>query len=256
MKNKFLRNTVIFFASAIAFFVLTMPFRKVLSVFTATEVRPVAVLYPFLGISFGLPSALGIAVANCIADAVSGYTLTVLIEGFFSQIIYTMVPYFMWKGFTKSEEHVHRLDSVSRVLKYVCVVFVSALLSGIGVGLIVWSNYGADFFSCAFFAFLNNFDFGVMLGCPLMIISNQIISRRSGTKRTVSVNEKIIIAAAIAQIVSVTAIIISMYKSGTHIGTYDIWNSIYIYCVIAINVIMLLSLAVMLVYGKKSAAQK
>lgn len=51
--KKVSRFILIYLLSGIAFFLLRMPFHKMLSVFTVAEVRPSAVLYPFPGISFG-----------------------------------------------------------------------------------------------------------------------------------------------------------------------------------------------------------
>ena len=251
MKKKVLRFIVIYILSGLAFFALTMPFHKILAVFTVSEVRPSAVLYPFLGISFGLPASLGILTANFISDAVNGYSWAVLLEGIVPQFLYSMVPYFMWKYFTKGESHIHRLDSVKRVMEFSLVCFVSALLGGIGVGTIVQVNFGADGLLAGFFVFLNNFDISIILGCPLMIISNQIISRRSGTERTVTPNEKIIIAAAAVEAIALIVMIPVAYANGATLGTYDIWNSIYYYALMIINCIFALTLIVMIIAENK-----
>ena len=251
MEKKIRKNLLIFVFSGLLFFAFTMPFRKILSVFTVSEVRPAAVLNPFLGICFGLPSALGIMVANLIADAVSGYPLAVLLEGLVPQFLYTYVPYLMWKKLTAGEDHIHRLDCAGRVLKFALVVLVSALLAGVGVGLIVHGNFGAPFLSCAFFVLLNNFDIGLLLGCPLMILSNQIISRRSGTDRTVTDNEKIILVTAALEIVGLAVLIPTAYAGGQTAGLYDIWNTIYLYAVVMLNAMMLISLFFMWAYQQK-----
>ena len=251
MKKKVLRFIIIFILSGAAFFALTMPFHKILAVFTVSEVRPSAVLYPFLGISFGLPASLGILTANFISDAVNGYSWAVLLEGIVPQFLYSMVPYFMWKYFTKGEEHIHRLDCVKKVLEFTLVCLVSAILSGIGVGTIVQVNFGADGLLAGFFVFLNNFDISLILGCPLMIVSNQILSRRSGTDRTVTPNERIIILAAVVEVIIMAIMIPTAYLTNATLATYDIWNSIYYYGLIIINAILMLTLIVMTVAEQK-----
>ena len=251
MKKKILRFIAIYILSGLAFFALTMPFHKILAVFTVSEVRPSAVLYPFLGISFGLPASLGILTANFISDAVNGYSWAVLLEGIVPQFLYSMVPYFMWKYFTKGESHIHRLDSVKRVMEFSLVCFVSALLGGIGVGTIVQVNFGADGLLAGFFVFLNNFDISIILGCPLMIVSNQILSRRSGTDRTVTPNERIIILAAVVEVIIMAIMIPTAYLTNATLATYDIWNSIYYYGLIIINAILMLTLIVMTVAEQK-----
>lgn len=252
MKDKRIaRFILIYILSGIAFFVFTMPFHKLLSVFTVSEVRPSAALYPLLGISFGWPSAFGIMTANFISDAVNGYPAAVLLEGIIPQLLYSVVPYYLWKGLMRGEEHVHRLDSIDRVLKFILICFVFSVISGLGVGTIVYVNFGADFWSSFFFVFLNNFELSVILGCPLMVISNQIISRRSGTERILSRNEIIIIITAVIEVLTVTAVGLIVYSSKNTIKTYDIWNTIYLYSLVTNNLIMLLSLACMALFRKR-----
>ena len=251
MKNKIIRFIVILFLSGAAFFALTLPFHRILAVFTVSEVRPSAVLYPFLGISFGLPSALGIMIANFISDAVNGYSAAVLLESLIPQFLYSYVPYLLWRRLTRGEDHIHRLDSLEKVMKFIFICLISAVMSGVGVGLIVYFNFGVDGWRAGFFVFLNNFDISVILGCPLMIVSNQIISRRSGTDRTVTPNEKIILAAAAAEAVCLIILIVTMYTNGTTVGTYDTWNSIYLDAIVWINFILFMTLIAMIAAQKR-----
>lgn len=249
-KKKALRFVLIYLLSGIAFFAMTLPFHKLLSVFTVTEVRPSAVLYSFLGISFGLPSALGIMTANLISDALSGYSLAILIEGLIPQFLYVMVPYYLWKCLMKGEDHKHRLDCAARVIKYALICLAFSLLSAVGVGAIMYFNFHVDPTRAALFVLLNNFHMSVVLGCPLMVISNQIISRRAGTDRTLTRNEIIIIITAAVQLIVLAGVVITVYAGGKTVGTYDIWNTVYIIGVALISITMPISLGCMALFGK------
>lgn len=251
MKNKTLRFILIYFLSGIAFFLLTMPFHKILSVFTVTEVRPSAVLYPFLGISFGWPAALGIMTANFISDAVNGYSAAILFEGLIPQLLYVIVPYYLWNRIMKGEDHKHRLDCIGRVLKHVFICLVFSVLSALGVGVLMAINFHINPVQASLFVLLNNFDMAVILGCPLMVISNQIISRRAGTERILTRNELIIVITAIVQILGMVAVTLTVYTGGRTIGTYDIWNTVYMIGLVLINATMLISLICMALFGKK-----
>ena len=251
MKNKTLRFILIYLLSGIAFFLLTMPFHKILAVFTVTEVRPSAVLYPFLGISFGWPAALGIMTANFISDAVNGYSAAILFEGLIPQLLYVIVPYYLWNRIMKGEDHKHRLDCVGRVLKYVFICLVFSVLSALGVGVLMAINFHINPIQASLFVLLNNFDMAVILGCPLMVISNQIISRRAGTERILTRNELIIVITAIVQILGMVAVTLTVYTGGRTIGTYDIWNTVYVIGLVLINATMLISLGCMALFGKK-----
>ena len=249
--KKAFRFILIFILSGAAFFLLTLPFHKMLAVFTLSEVRPSAVLYPFLGISFGWPAALGIMTANLICDAMNGYSAAVLIEGLIPQLIYTMVPYYMWKRLMRGEDHKHRLDSVERVLKYVLVCLVFSVLSALGVSIIIYVNFHVNPLQSAPFVLLNNFDMSVMLGCPLMVLSNQIISRRAGSDRSLTKNEIIILITALVQVLIMVNVVIVVYTMGKKVGTYDVWNTIYIIGTVLINISMLISLVCMALFGNK-----
>ena len=249
--KKIIRFILIFILSGVAFFLLTLPFHKILAVFTATEVRPSAVLYPFLGISFGWPAALGIMTANLISDAMNGYSVAILLEGLIPQLLYTLVPYYMWKRLMEGEDHKHRLDCVGRVLKYALVCFAFSLLSAMIVGLLMYINFHIDPVQPALFVLLNNFDMSIILGCPLMVLSNQIISRRAGSDRTLTRNEIIILRTALLQVLIMATVVVVIYTSGTTVGTYDVWNTVYIIGLILINISMLISLACMAVFGSR-----
>lgn len=237
----------VFLLSAILFFVLTVPFHQMFAVFTVSEVRLSAVLYPFLGINYGLPAALGIMVANAISDAVNGYSISIILEALIPQFLYAMLPRVIWRCFVRNDEHKHRLDSVKRVLQFAIVCFISAFLAATFVGLSCKIHYGLDFMQVAKFVFLNNFEVSIILGCPLMIVANQIVSRGKGIERIVSINEKIIIGSAIAEAIILFIVIFTMYTTGKTIGTYDIWNSIY-FCIISVVASMfVLTLIVMII---------
>lgn len=254
MKNKqTTRFILIYLLSGIVFFLLTMPFQKILSVFTVTEVRPSAVLYPLLGISFGWPAALGIMTANFICDILSGFPTALLFEGLVPQLLYTMVPHWLWKRLTRNEEHWHRLDSVRRVLKYVLVCFAFSLLSALGVGLLLFVNYHMDPTQTVFFVLRNNFHMSVILGCPLMVAANQFLSRRAGNDRFLSKNEIIILFTAGIQVLLMIVTAVTVYSKGQTIGAYDIWNTIYIVGSVLIAVTMLLSLGCMVFLEKRNS---
>lgn len=244
------RNICIFLLSGIAFFALTLPFHQILSVFTFSEIRPSAALYPFLGISFGMPAALGIMVANCIADYLNGYTWLGIWLGAVFQFVYAYVPYLLWKFFTKGEKHTHRMDSINRVASYAAVCLAMATLSGIGVTIWVYVVAHAFMGKLVVFVFLNNFDMAIVLGYPMMIIANQIISRHRGYDRTLTSNEEIIIITALVEIVLTAIVVVFSYSNNITLGTYDIWNSIYFYLLILINVILIITFNIMLIKEK------
>lgn len=248
MKNKYIKSLIIFVVSAIVYLAGTLPLRDLLSVFTVTDVRPGAVINPFLSICFGPLAALGCTVSNFFADYLSGYPTKVLLQGLIPQFLYGFIPYILWKKLTKGDDHSYRLDSLSKLLKFTFVAFVYGVIAGICVGYIVQSNYGANFFNTAIFVFLNNFDMTMMFGCPLMIIANIIVSGKDKKEyRSLSTNEIIILYTSVIEIIGMGVIAYAVYAAtidGIN-DTYAIWNNIYIYSTIYFNVILIVSIGLL-----------
>lgn len=249
MKNKFFKKSAIFLLTFVIYIAGTLPLRDILAVFTVTDVRPGAVINPFLSMCFGPVASLACAVSNFVADFISGYPNTILIEGLPLQFLYGFISYLLWKKLTKGDDHSYRLDSVTKVLKFILVAFVYAIISCIGVGLLVVTNYGGSLFDVAKFVFLNNFDMTVVLGLPLMIVANIVVSGIHREKfRTLSLNELIIIFASVIEIIGIGVIIYATYS--TYINainqTYEVWNNIFFYSVIFIN----LTIVAMLIFMK------
>ncbi len=137
------------------------------------------------------------------------------------------------------------------------VCFVYGLLSAVGVGCIVYFNgfcgpdaTYVDFLRTAFFVLLNNFDFAVLLGCPLMIASNQIISRKSGTKRFLSDNEKIILITDLIIVIALVVLISTIFRTQMTVTRFDVWNTIFILSACLINFAMAVSVIPMAIVQK------
>ncbi|GEM_PF-3859350 len=251
MKNKTLRFLFITLLSGVVYLLFALPLRKVLAVFTVTDVRPAAALNPVLGISFGAPAALGIALGNAVADILSGYPSYMILFWILLQFIYSMVPYWLWNRLNRGEEHIHRFSSVSRVLKYTLCSLAYGILSACGVASYVNMTYGVPFFTCAGFVMMNNFTMAMLLGSPLMILLNVFMSRQAGTNRKLFFNEKILLIGSVAEIVIVSIIILCVYGKMGGGENFEIWNTIFIYSVIAVNGFIALMLAFITFAEKK-----
>lgn len=254
MKNKVLKNIVICIISAIVYFIAAYPLRDIFAVFTVTDVRPGAVVNPFLSICFGPAASIGCMISNCFADYLSGYPTKVLYQGLIPQFLYGYIPYLMWKKFTKGDEHSHRLDNTKKILQFTLISLVYGIISGICVGYIVQSNFGANFLNTLIFVFLNNFDMTMILGCPLMIASNIIISAHRNNKiRSLSLNEIIILFTNVVELVGMIIIGFAVYKTNANVDSsvYNVWNTIYTYSTLYINIMMVASFILMLIIERR-----
>ena len=249
MKNKTVfKQVIICLICTVAYFICTYPLRDTFAVFTVTDVRPGAALNPFLSICFGPAASLGCSIATLIADYLSGYPTKVLIQGFPLQFIYGFIPFLVWKKITKGDDHSYRIDSCNKYLKFTLIAFLFGILSGIGVAYVVYSNFGANFFETLAFVFMNNFTFTMLLGFPLMICANIVISGiGKQTKRKLSINEFVIIFSSVAEFLGIAVIAYATYMIYSHanVGTYDIWNNIFFYSVIYVNLMIAATIVVL-----------
>lgn len=254
MKNKVLKNILICIVTGIVYFICTYPLRDIFAVFTVTDVRPGAALNPFMSLCFGPAASLGCAISTFIADFFSGYPTKVLFQGLPLQFIYGFVPYIVWKKLTKGDDHSYRIDSIKKYAIFTLISFLFGILSGFGVGYIVYSNFGANFFETVGFVFMNNFTFTMLLGFPLMICANIVISGiGKEVHRKLSKSEYAIIFSSVIEFVGIAIITYKTYSSyaGVSVETYDVWNNIFIYSVVFVNIMIVLTIVVLHVLDKK-----
>ena len=128
------------------------------------------------------------------------------------------------------------------------MALIFGILSGLGVAYIVYSNFGANFVETIGFVFMNNFTFTMLLGFPLMIFANITISGYGKDKtRKLSISEHVIIYSSIAEFVGIAVITFATYSiySNIEATTYDLWNNIFIYSVIYVNIMIVLTILVL-----------
>jgi phosphoserine phosphatase RsbU/P len=162
-----------FIMSGIVFFIITMPFRTFFSVMAVTEVRPASALPPVFGLLFGFWGALGAAIANLIADIMSGYSPQLYITGFIAQFLYGYIPYKLWYATPFSHEtemEKPRLDIVRHVVKFIIIIILDSIIMAALFGFLV-ELYGLSTYlsMSTLMVFFNNLVFSIVLGIPIFI---------------------------------------------------------------------------------------
>lgn len=226
MKRKFLKKAIMTIVTAIIFFAVTMPFRKLFQVVSVTEIRPAAALNPTFGLLFGLWGALGCALGNLIADILSGYSPLMCILGFAVQMIYGLIPCFVWK---KSGEEI-RLNSSVKILRYMVISAINSAVTAILLGLTMFiTGIGEIFSTTVLMMFLNNFIFCVVLGIPIILANTSYELKKSG--KSFSLNERFIPIFLFLAILS--AAMIGTFAFGEMSGNVSdklsLWNKVYGY---------------------------
>lgn len=249
-KKNVIRFILIFLISFGLFFGLTVFSNRVLSAYDVTSARLSPVLNPILSIAFGYPAAIGCAIANLVSDIVSGYKPFVCIFGVFSQLLYGLLPYYLWKLVARSESHKTRLDSPKKTIYFVLLMLINSLIVALFVGLFQLYTSGSAFLETTIYAFLNDFDVCVVLGLPLMALIDLIYSRNHQIrKRKLSLNERIILFSGILQLTSFALIALITCLVNQSFTNSLLWKNIFIYSLIAMNAILIASIVLMYVLG-------
>lgn len=241
------RALVVFFSTIALFLTLTYFSNTVLAAYDVTSVRPSAAMNPILGIAYGWPAILGCAIANFASDILSGYGITVALLGIIPQIIYGALPYYAWRHFIGCESHRTRLDSPKVTICFAVLMAADSVFIGLAVGAIQFFVSSSDFWESAYFVFLNDFDMCLIFGLPLMTFIDWIYSRFfHGGRRSMSVNEKVIVLSACVQFVIslIIAVFVLVNNPGTNTAT--VWREIFQYCGYVVNGLLILSVAAML----------
>ena len=246
-KTKINRTLIIFLSTYALFLILTYFSNTVLAAYDVTSVRPSAAMNPIFGIAYGWPAILGCAVANFTSDLLSGYGIKVALLGFIPQVIYGAFPYYAWRRFIGCESHRTRLDSPKVTICFALLMALDSVFIGLAVGGIQFYVSSSNFWESAYFVFLNDFDMCLIFGLPMMTFIDWIYSRFfHGGRRSMSVNERVILLSACAQTVisSFIAAFILAGKPGNQIAT--VWKEIFQYCGYVVNGLLIVSVAVML----------
>lgn len=255
--NKYSAAGIVFLVSAVLFFVLTMPFRVWLSAADITDMRPVTALTPVLGMIFGLPAALGCAVGNIVTDLISGYEISYALISAAQQVLYALVPFALWKKLNKKYDGSEFcLDSISRLLKLLLVMFTDALLIVICTGIVNHAYSVSDFLSVNnLYLFTNSFDSGLLFGCPLLIgghfLQKYLDNLKNGCKDkviTFSMNERMIINTIITGIGICLLMGVSVYitdQMSSSDRAIGLGGRIYLFQTIAFNFYFAISMGFM-----------
>ncbi len=245
---------LITFICGLIFFVLGYPCRELFKISDTTEVRIVAALPLLFGISFGFFGVLGCAIANLIADIISGYEPIIFIPGFFVQIIYGYVPAVIWNYLRRNDKNKFKLDKVYKNVQYMLIVILDSLTSAFMVVSVIKLKYNEQYLSLlSANIFFNQFITMVIIGIPYLICASLICQHNRRKKQnkpsnfifSFSLNEKFILFFLVSSIVISVAIGTASYPSiALKYGENNLhlWNYVYFYIGGLLNICIWVSL--------------
>ena len=236
------------------FFILGYPCRELFKISDTTEVRIVAALPLLFGISFGFFGILGCAIANLIADIISGYDAIIFIPGFFVQIIYGYVPAVIWNHLRRKDKNKFKLDKVYKNVQYMLIVIFDSIASAFMVVSVIKLKYNEQYFSLlSANIFFNQFITMVVIGIPYLICASLICQHHMRKKHhepssfifSFSLNEKFILFFLVSSIVISVAIGSASYPSiALKYGENNLylWNYVYFFIGGLLNICIWVSL--------------
>lgn len=233
---------LIAFLCGLIFFIFGVPCRELFKISDTTEVRIVAALPLLFSISFGFCGILGCAVANLIADIISGYDAIIFIPGFFIQIIYGYVPAVIWNKLRKNDSNKFKLDKVYKNVQYMIIVTLDSIVTAFMVVSVIKLKYDESYFSMlSANIFFNQFITMVVIGFPYLICASQFYQRKERKKNNLpenfissfSLNEKFILFFLVSSIVISIAIGVASYPGiALKYGENNLYLWSYVYFLI------------------------
>ncbi|MBO5146625.1 MAG: SpoIIE family protein phosphatase [Lachnospiraceae bacterium] len=228
------KKGTVFCVTALLFFAVTMPFRRLFAMAGLTEVRPAGAFPPVFGMLFGVPGALGCAVGNLGADILSGYAAPVCIYGFAAQFLYGWLPYVLWHGFGKAKrKEGPYFRSVADVKRYLWIIFADTLLMAAVLGsMLQLLGMGKALSQSTLLLFFNNLVFSVLLGIPMILLCR--LAGGLGRRNVLTLNVRFVLIFLLLSVVSAALAGVLSYAAlaDTVRDPLKLWNSIYI-CVFA-----------------------
>ncbi len=229
---KILKEINICLITAVLFFLVTMPFRKLFGLAGLTEVRPASAFPTAFGLLFGATGAFGCAAGNFAADLLSGYPLPVCLYGFLPQFLYGWLPHLLWRGKRKRKDGkkggiwFHNVEDIKRYIGIVCLD--SALMAVMLGGMLHFLGLGVFWSQSTLLLFFNNLVFSVLLGIPVILLC----SMAGGQERrhVVTLNVRFVLIFLLLSMLSALFMGIASYAEAVH-NTEDavqLWNRVYI----------------------------
>jgi Serine phosphatase RsbU, regulator of sigma subunit len=252
--KKFHKYLLVAVICGLIFFILGYPCRELFKISDTTEVRIVAALPLLFGISFGFFGVLGCAIANLIADIISGYEPIIFIPGFFVQIIYGYVPAVIWNYLRRNDKNKFKLDKVYKNVQYMLIVILDSLASAFMVVSVIKLKYNEQYLSLlSANIFFNQFITMVIIGIPYLICASLICQHNRRKKQnkpsnfifSFSLNEKFILFFLVSSIVISVAIGTASFPSiALKYGENNLhlWNYVYFYIGGLLNICIWVSL--------------
>jgi len=171
MKKRILNCLIIIIATAVFYFVLLLPSQYLFRLYVGTEVRISIVISMVGGIVFGWPCAIGVFIGNLVYDLIynfsSEYAYLIVIGSLFNGLA-CLGNRYLFKLINKKRKDIH-LHDIRGLVSYISSILVINLVLSAVVSALLLAYSSTNYWEAFLLTFLNNAEFSILLGIPLML---------------------------------------------------------------------------------------
>jgi sigma-B regulation protein RsbU (phosphoserine phosphatase) len=181
-----------FFISLLAYGILLVPFKLIFSMVPGYEMKMITFLPAVLGIFWGPMVAFGVAAANFIVDLLARSDIYMAITSSVATFFQAYIPFKLWYTlWYREEERYFFIHDMKSVAKFIYIISLTSLTISSMFGMIIESSRLAFTKNTFLMFFLNNFDFALVFGIPILILlANSRLKRYQPKKDQLSVSAK------------------------------------------------------------------
>lgn len=240
------RNIKLFLGLIIVSVTLSIIYKEVLVLFPfLLDVEILNSITPIMGLFFGPIGAITISAGNFIADIVLGNTsYSVCIVSLFIHFFYAYIPYKLWYTLgNNKEKNAPNLENIRKIIKYICIIFITALII-VFVQVLIYKYVIGEYMDLDFILRLlfTSFNLPIIAGIPVVITYSVIKAKRNfSTRERVTMTSVILGNILMVFIYFVTYFILSMVDIGEEKSYYlsYIITLIITYFVLAVIITLL-----------------
>lgn len=240
------RNIKLFLGLIIVSVALSIIYKEVLILFPfLLDVEILNSITPIMGLFFGPIGVIAISAGNFIADIILGNTsYSVCIVSLFIHFFYAYIPYKLWYTLgNNKEKNAPNLENIRKIIKYICIIFITALII-VFVEVLIYKYVIGEYMDLDFILRLlfTSFNLPIIAGIPVIITCSVIKAKRNfSTRERVTMTSVILGNILMVFIYFVTYFILSMVDIGEEKSCYlsYIITLIITYFVLAVIITLL-----------------
>lgn len=160
-----------FFITLVLYSLLLIPFKFIFAMIPGYEMKMITFFPAVLGIFWGPMVAFGVAGANFLVDMLARNELYIALTSSIAMFFQAYIPFKLWYTFRcREEERYFFIHDMKSVAKFIYIISLTSLTVSAMFGMIIESSRLSFSQETFWLFFLNNFDFALVFGIPILIV--------------------------------------------------------------------------------------